>query len=132
MARILGERRDTIARYWFDRVPPLDFFRFQWTALRFRDLGTERGLYPEAASRVRGRVAVVDAERRGGWSDWKDVQDYTFNAHGGVFAFPVGDQGVGAYPFFAFELQVDRGEGWSGSVTVYVARKSGRVVEVER
>jgi hypothetical protein len=132
MARILGERRDRIARTWFDRVPPLDFFRLQGTALRFRDLGTERGIYPEAATRIRGRVAVVDAGRRGGWSDWKAVAGHTFDAHGGVFAFPVGDQGVGAHPFFAFELQVDRGRGWSGSVRVYVARESGRVVGVER
>jgi hypothetical protein len=132
MARILGERRDKIARYWFDRVPPLDFFRFQGTALRFRDLGTERGLYPEAATHIRGRVALVDAERRGGWSDWKTVTEHELDAHGGVFAFPVDDQGRGAYPFFAFQLQVNRGSGWSGPVTVTVSRESGRVVEVKR
>src|SRR6185295_2007441 len=37
-------RRDKIARYWFDRVAPLDFFSVEDDALRFRDLAVDIGL----------------------------------------------------------------------------------------
>jgi hypothetical protein len=35
-------------------------------------------------------------------------------------------------PFLAFELEVDRGDGWIGPVLVYAARRSGRIVAVDR
>jgi hypothetical protein len=37
-------RRDKIARYWFGRVAPLDFFSVQDDVLRFRDLAVDIGL----------------------------------------------------------------------------------------
>jgi hypothetical protein len=39
-------RRDKIARYWFDRVAPLDFFHVEDGALRFHDLAVDIGLEP--------------------------------------------------------------------------------------
>ena len=44
LMQTLIERRDTIARYWFSRVAPLDFFHVQEGALRFRDLALDLGL----------------------------------------------------------------------------------------
>jgi len=44
LTQTLIERRDTIARYWFSRVAPLDFFHVQDGALQFRDLALDLGL----------------------------------------------------------------------------------------
>jgi hypothetical protein len=41
--RMLVERRDKVARYWFDRVAPLDFFRVEHGVLRFHDLALDLG-----------------------------------------------------------------------------------------
>jgi hypothetical protein len=41
--RMLVERRDKIARYWFDRVVPLDFFHVEDGVLRFHDLALDLG-----------------------------------------------------------------------------------------
>ncbi len=46
VARMLRERRDKIARHWFDRVAPLDFFTVEGGTLRVHDLGAERNVYP--------------------------------------------------------------------------------------
>jgi hypothetical protein len=40
----LIERRDKIARYWFDRVTPVDFFHVDEGRLEFHDLAVDRGL----------------------------------------------------------------------------------------
>lgn len=40
----LIERREKVARYWFDRVAPLDFFHVENGALVFRDLALDLGL----------------------------------------------------------------------------------------
>jgi len=40
----LIERREKVARYWFDRVAPLDFFDVEGGTLRFRDLALDLGL----------------------------------------------------------------------------------------
>lgn len=42
--RILKERRDAIAREWFGRVAPLDFFTVEGGNLRFRDLAVDIGI----------------------------------------------------------------------------------------
>lgn len=131
MVRTLAERRDKIARTWFDRVPPLDFFRFEGGVLRFHDLGEERGIYPGTTPRYRVRIRTVDENRNGrGWSDWRELDEPRVDAAAGVMSIPVG--GTGEPPFLEFELQVNRGSGWSGSVHVFAARGSGRVVAVER
>jgi hypothetical protein len=43
LLRTLAARRDRVARYWFDRVAPLDFFRVEDGVLRFHDLALDRG-----------------------------------------------------------------------------------------
>jgi len=37
------QRRDKIARYWFDRVAPLDFFQVENGTLLFHDLAVDLG-----------------------------------------------------------------------------------------
>lgn len=44
LARVLRERRDKIARYWFERIAPLDFFDVADGALRFHDLAVDTRL----------------------------------------------------------------------------------------
>ena len=41
---LLVARRDKLARYYFDRIVPLDFFAVDGTMLRFRDLAVDRSL----------------------------------------------------------------------------------------
>ena len=52
-------RRDKIARHWFDRVAPLDFFSVQDGRLRFRDLAVDIGL-------ADARAYDVEIESSGG------------------------------------------------------------------
>ena len=42
--QMLRERRDKVARYWFDQVAPLDFFDVKDGVLRFHDLAVDVGL----------------------------------------------------------------------------------------
>jgi hypothetical protein len=129
VARILGERRDTIARLFFDRVPPLDFFAVTTSAdgahrVAFHDLAVERGYAPSESTRYRFRAARMSAERDADrWSPWAVTTDPAMGSMEGV---------TEAHPFLAVEFQVDRGSGWSPSVTAYIAPESGRVVAVER
>jgi hypothetical protein len=44
LLQTLIERRDKVARYWFDRVVPLDFFHVEGGILRFHDLARDTGL----------------------------------------------------------------------------------------
>jgi hypothetical protein len=133
IARVLGERRDKIARYFFDRIPPLDFFLSDDGVLRFHDLGAERGIYPGTSNRYRVRMAASTAERdRAGWTPWQefvetavDLDETTNRAE--IASLPVQDS-----PFLELEIQVNRGSRWSPAVAVYVARASGRIVAVER
>jgi hypothetical protein len=131
ITRMLGERRDKIARLWFDRIPPLDFFRMDGgnggaIELSFRDLGAERGIYPGTTPRYRARARRVDAGRDGsGWSAWREADEPRFGLRE---VAPATDP---AEVFLAVELQVDRGEGWSRSVTAY-ADDVGDIVAVDR
>ena len=59
LVRNLIVRRDKIARYWFDRVAPLDFFSVQDGVLRFSDLAVDIGL-------VGSRAYHVEVESKGG------------------------------------------------------------------
>ena len=43
LRRMLVQRRDKIARYWFDRVAPLDFFQVEGGTLLFHDLAVDLG-----------------------------------------------------------------------------------------
>ncbi len=130
IARTLGERRDTIARYWFDRMPPLDFFVVRGETVTFHDLGAERNIYPGATPRYRVRCAVVDAGRNAKtWTQWKEFSTTEIPLTSG----PAAEAARGSdRPFLALEVQTTRGNGWSRSVGAYVARASGNVVAVER
>jgi hypothetical protein len=123
IARGLAGRRDVIAREFFAKVCPVDFFRVVDSRLVATDLGVERGIWPADATRYRVRTYAVNAGReRSGTPAWREI-DRPEVAVG--TATP--DR-----PFFAAELQVDRGDGWGPSVVCYVAPASGRVVAVDR
>lgn len=127
MTRTLAERRDLIARAWFDRMPPLDFFAVREGRLSFRDLGTERGIYDPETTRYRYRTAPTDARGSAGeWSRWAD-------APASEVRLPSSPEATDSRPFLAVRLQVSReGEGWSDPVTVYVSRRNGRIAGVDR
>lgn len=133
VARLLAERRDKIARHWFDRVAPLDFFSVDGEIVRFHDLGHEREMYPGMTPRYRARVAAVDADRGGAeWSGWTEMNEPALDLSVAVVVEPIRSASAEKYPFLAIQTQVSRGEGWSPSVTVYVSRASGRVVALSR
>ncbi|HMB71775.1 MAG TPA: hypothetical protein VKU85_20860, partial [bacterium] len=122
LARVLAERRDIIARDYFTRVCPVDFFRVRGGHLAATDLGVDRGIWDASATSYRVRQWPVDPERNatadiGGWT---------------AVDVPEVGLGEGGAPYRAVEFQVDRGDGWGPSVIVYVAAASGRVVGVER
>ena len=120
MTRTLAERRDKICRYWFDRVAPLDFFVVRGDELVWQDLGLRNGLHEN--SRYRARVRGVGADREGDDAPWQSIAGTAVRL----------DSVGGASAFLEIETQVDRGEGFGPSVRCYVARASGRVVEVRR
>lgn len=133
IARGMAERRDKIARYWFDRVPPLDFFAFDRGTFRFRDLGVERAIYKNDASGYRIRVAASDAERgKAAWSAWLESGKPEFDLIAGPAAAAIAREDAARRPFVAVEASVSRSGKWSDPVRAYVARASGRVVAVER
>lgn len=139
VTRLLAERRDKIGRIIFDKMPSLDFFRYEDGKVDFRDLGVERGIYPEGPTAYRARVSAVDrhcdAKR---WSDWDEFADPVVTltdtpawSEATAQADPSESDDAG-YPFLAVECQVNRGEGWSRSVKVYVSPKTSRILAVER
>jgi hypothetical protein len=133
----LAARRDKIVRYWFERVPPLDFFTLTTVGLSFHDLAVERNHAPLSGSRYRYRLAAVTADRKplrgDGWTPWRETAHTLvplFDGSGRLAAdVPAGDPD---HPFLAVEVQVDRGEGWSSSTTIYGAYVSGRLVALDR
>ena len=120
LARVLGERRDKIARWFFARVPPIDFFRVEDGVVRAQDLGIERGCWPAGETSYRSRVYSVNEDRKGDAGEWRE---------GGALEWRLP---AGAGPFHAVEVQVSRGDRWSESVIAYVAAASGRLVAVDR
>jgi hypothetical protein len=133
VARTLGERRDAIARYWFDRFPPLDFFVVRGDAVLFHDLGAERNLYPGATSRYRVRFATAAPNRSvSRWTDWAGLTKTEAPLDSGAAAEAVKGAGASSRPFLAMDVQASRGKGWSRSVRAYVSRASGTVIAVER
>lgn len=131
--RTLAERRDKIARYWFDRVTPLDFFVVRESALTFHDLGAERGLYPGAAPRYRARCAAVNADRgAAGWTEWTDLPRTELSLTDGPAAAALRTAPETARPFLEVEVRVNRGGGRSQTVRAFLARGSHRIVAVER
>ncbi len=133
IVRILAERRDKIARYWFDRVPSLDFFHHNSGTIGFDDLGTTRGLYDAASTRYRVRMAASNEMRHtSDWTTWTELSDRSFVIDELSEASIATGVDSTEYPFYSFELQVTRGSRWSSSVFVHVSRASGRVVALDR
>jgi hypothetical protein len=134
MAKTIAERRDKIVRAAFDRVPPLDFFRIDGDVVGFRDLGVERNAYPEASIRYRVRCGAANADRGvARWSEWTESErNTTIDLSRAPANDVIAAAAVEKYPFVAIECQVDRGDGWSPTVTAYVTRASKRVVAVDR
>jgi len=75
----LCKRRDVIARTWFSRVAPLDFFTVAGDTLHFRDLAVDRGLTAPRSYVVRvegldgGRVEKSAAQPKVS-SPWLDLR----------------------------------------------------------
>ncbi len=133
IARTLAERRDKIARAFFDEVPPIDFFTLQDGTIAFHDLGVERGLYPTDERRYRVRFEVVNEDRRGaGGGAWQELAAPSLAYDAPAVREALGRGSEGEYPFLAIEVQVNRGKSWSPSTTAYVARAGGRVVALDR
>jgi hypothetical protein len=130
---MLAARRDKIARQWFDRVPPLDFFRIVDGTLRFHDLGAERRLYPGTTPRYRVRWAACDEDRNTAtWTAWAEAAGPHFDLAAATSAPPGKGVAPTRRPFLAFETAVDRGDGWSRPIRAYVSRATGQVVGVDR
>ena len=117
VARTLAARRDRIARLWFDRVPPLDFFRWDAGAFTFQDLGAERGLYPGATPRYRVRLAACDADRGpGAWSAWHEADAPRFDLAEATAPPRLRDFDAHSRPFLVIESSVRRDGEWSRPV----------------
>lgn len=126
MRRVLAERRDEIVRYWFSRVPALDFFTYHDGALRFHDLATQRGILDAEGTRYRVRLAFAAPNRDLGPSTaWVELEQPEVQLS--VSTIPGNHQ-----PFIAVDVQVTRGTRWSHTVRVFVVVESGRVVALER
>lgn len=130
VATVLKKNRDIIVRYYFDRVTPIDYFLFDGRSVRFRDLGEEYGVYPGTTARYRMRAAATNEDRgveKKTRSEWTDLDapsvSLTSAAVTGALSAPAAER-----PFLSLELQVDRGDGWSESVVVYLARETGRAI----
>jgi hypothetical protein len=133
IALVLKANRDKIARHYFDRVVPLDFFHPSGGSLEFDDLGVKYRVYPGTSTRYRVRCAMVDQNRspKKGWSAWEPLTHTSLSLGGGGVTATL-SQADDSYRFLAMEFQLNRGAGWSGSVTAYLAPASGRIVAVDR
>ena len=124
-------------RYWFDKVPPLDFFTLTTDGIEYHDLAAERGITGTAANRYRYRLISVTSERsneRGDdWTEWQETATTLvplFDDKGQLApGVPRRDE---THRFMGIEVQVDRGEGWSPSTILYGAYGSGRLVALDR
>ncbi len=133
VARVLGERRDKIARYFFDRVAPLDFFVYSGNRIEFHDLGAERGIYPGTRAGYRVRLAAARVDRsNGGWTDWFALEETVIPADGPEARSVLDDAGPSEYPFLAVECQVNRGRRWSSPVRVYLSRARRDIIALDR
>jgi len=133
VATLLG-RRDKIVHYWFERVPPLDYFRAGDGGVAFMDLAVERGFTTSTDSRYRYRLAAVDEQRQGSgplpWQETDTTRVPLIDADGDFLTnVPIGDAG---HRFLAVEVQLDRGQGWSAGTTAYFSLDDGHSVAVDR
>ena len=63
LVKMLVERRDIIARYWFSESTPLDLFRVSGNHLQFEDLSIQYGLEPAASAEYLVEVRSSDGDR---------------------------------------------------------------------
>jgi hypothetical protein len=134
IAAVLKTNRDKIARYFFDRVSPLDFFRPTGDAIVFEDLGAKYAVYPGTTPLYRVRCAVVDENRtaeKSSRTDWEPLSHTSLPLNGGVASRALA-QADNDHRFLAMEFQLNRGDGWGQTVTAYLAPNSGRIVAVAR
>ena len=134
LVKALAGRRDKIARFWFKEVTPLDFFLVVDGQVDFTDLAVTRGHAEAATTNYRYRLAVENSARqtvqRTEWRVTKDSAVPVLKADGTFRPdVPLGDDN---HRFFAVELQVDRGDGWSASTTAHFSLVNGRTVAVDR
>lgn len=133
VARVLIERRDKITRHYFGKIAPLDFFVSEKHTVRFLDLAEHYGLYPGTAPRYRLRCAVANDSRTAHHrTDWEPLSETSIPVETGTAAAVTSTTSPEDYPYLAMEVQVNRGSGWSKSVTAYRARVSGRIVAIDR
>jgi hypothetical protein len=134
IAAVLKSNRDNIARYFFDRVTPLDFFRPTGDAVVFEDLGVNYGVYPGTTPGYRVRCAMVDESRsakKSSRTDWESFNQTSLTLNAGVASQALA-QADTDHRFLAMEFQLNRGDGWSRTVTAYLAVNSGRIVAIGR
>ncbi len=137
LVETLAGRRDKIVAYWFDKVPPLDFFTLTAEGIDFHDLAAERGYAAPGDSRYRYRLAGVDSgrgtDRDNGWTAWRETPASVVPLFDDAGRLAAGvPQGDADHRFLAVEVQVDRGDGWSRSTILYGAYASGRLVALDR
>lgn len=134
MVKTLLGRQEKIVRYWFAKVPPLDYFQAAAGGVQFMDLAVTRGYAAGDQSRYQYRLAAVDAQRgTQHWTAWQETTDTRIPVltRDGDFrpSVPTGDA---QHRFLAVEVQVNRGRGWSASTRAYFSLKDGHTVAVER
>ncbi len=135
MARILGERRDKIARQIFDRMPPLDFFLYRNSKIHYVDLGAERNIYPEYTHTYRTRFAFANEKgNHVSWSKWQESSTTDIPLPSDTFSdmSRTVPPEIKSYPFLAVQAAVNRGDDWSRSITAYFYRPDGRTVAIKR
>ncbi len=128
MARVLGERRDKITREYFDRIAPLDFFVWQGEAVTFSDLGQKYHTYPGTTPRYEARLFTASADRdRHNQGRWHELAQCVIPAD--ILNETLASA---SDKFVGIDLRVDRGEGWSAPVTVYLSPRTRKVIAVDR
>jgi len=126
LVETLALRRDKIVRHWFSFTTPLDFFINGDGGVYFRDLGVNWCSNNGENAKYRYRLQDVNSDRdyqaKGQWRETIETFVSLDEAPGGNVDCQ----------FLAIEVQVNRGLGWSSSVTAYRAYASGRIVGLER
>jgi len=132
----LAGRRDKIVRYWFAKIPPLDFFTLTSAGIEFHDLAAERGYAETESPSYRYRLSAVDSERGNndeGWTSWHETTETVVPLFDDTSRLsPDIPRGGADHPFLAIEVQVDHGGGWSRSTILYGAYATGRLVALDR
>ena len=121
MNALLG-RAATCRSLFDDSLYPRACVLLHWINTWGSASGAERGLYPGTTPRYRCRIAAVDEDGdRGDWSAWLESPSPEFRPKDAL-------AGIRTGPFVAFEVEVDRGEGWSSAVRAYGSRSGHGII----